>query len=110
MEVPQWVIWICLVVLFIMQIVSLTRCCGGSTDSTSATRSESEKNITRASAITKIGVFSGIATLILGIAAYIYLADTTTYARPYVMFMVHASLLVSIISSIVSISLKLQTV
>jgi hypothetical protein len=109
MEVLPWYVWIILIGLFSSQVYTLTRCCSGSCGAASTTTSENAKLSLQTDAITNITIVSVIATLVLAIAAYIYLADNTTYARPYTMLMVHAGFLISSISATIAITKQLNS-
>ena len=107
MEALPWYAWLILIGLFSSQVYTLTRCCNGSFEASSA--STSGTAAVQTSAITNITIVSIIATIVLAIAAYIYLADNTTYARPYTMLMVHASLLISSISATIAVTKQMNS-
>lgn len=59
-------------------------------------------------AIMTVSIVNGIMVAVLAGLSYIYVSANTTAERPYVLFMVHASLLISIISVSVSCLQKLN--
>jgi hypothetical protein len=59
-------------------------------------------------AIMTVSIVNGILVAVLAGLSYIYVSANTTAERPYVLFMVHASLLISIISVSVSCLQKLN--
>jgi cytochrome bd-type quinol oxidase subunit 2 len=91
MEWWQWVSLLCFVVGMIYTMVTVSK---------AAASSDVKKDMTNA--ITNVTIVNTMLMLVLAGTAYFYLDSNLTAERPYVLIMLHLSLLISIIS--VSIS------
>jgi len=96
----DWLLWAC-VLLF--SVGMLTTIITVGTVSSSGDAKNDIKN-----AIMTVSIVNGILVAVLAGLSYIYVSANTTAERPYVLFMVHASLLISIISVSVSCLQKLN--
>lgn len=96
----DWLLWAC-VLLF--SVGMLTTIITVGTVSSSGDAKNEIKN-----AIMTVSIVNGIMVAVLAGLSYIYVSANTTAERPYVLFMVHASLLISIISVSVSCLQKLN--
>jgi uncharacterized membrane protein (DUF441 family) len=96
----DWWLWAC-VLLFTVSMLTTIITVG------SASSSGDSKNDIK-NAIMTVAIVNGILIAVLAGLSYIYVSANTTAERPYILFMVHASLLISIISVSVSCLQKLN--
>lgn len=90
----EWWLWACVLLFFVSMIYTIITV--GNASTSSDVKSDMKN------AIMSVTIVNTLLIMVLAGLSYVYVSANTTAERPYVLFMVHASLLISIIS--VSIS------
>ncbi len=108
---PWWV-WLILIVIFANQVYIFSKCGCGTSGSGAGGSGGGGGGLPaiQLSGIQNITIVLYVATVFLGIAGYFYVATAPQYERKYMLFILHASLLVSILSLTVSSLLQLNAV
>jgi hypothetical protein len=109
-SLPWWV-WLFLIVIFSLQVYSLTReglpgtwtTGGGDVEAPSI-----DVGKLKAAAQRNILIIMVISTLFLGFAAYYFMGQQPAMERPYVLLMLHASIFISTISASMSVMNQLN--
>ena len=96
----NWWLWACVLLFSVSMLTTII------TIGTAAASSDSKNEMKNA--IMTVSIVNGILIAVLAGLSYIYVSANTTAERPYILFMVHASLLISIISVSISSLQKLN--
>jgi hypothetical protein len=96
----DWLLWACVLLFTVGMLTSIITV--GNASASSDAKNEIKN------AIMTVAIVNGILIAVLAGLSYIYVSANTTAERPYVLFMVHTSLLISIISVSVSCLQKLN--
>ena len=98
----EWWLWACVLLFFGSMIYTIV------TVGNASSNSDSKNDMKNA--IMHVSIINTLLIMVLAGLSYVYVSANTTAERPYVLFMVHASLLISIISVSVSSLQQLSTV
>lgn len=98
----EWWLWACVLLFFVSMIYTIV------TVGNASANGDSKNELKNA--IMHVSIINTLLIMVLAGLSYVYVSANTTAERPYVLFMVHASLLISIISVSVSSLQQLSAV